>query len=341
MNQHSSGHSRSVLYRNRQYCFIPLGHKFRLSGRPAQLSFILVLLLIASVVPSGVRAGNIGVLLSLEIGPYVAMVEGLEAELKLPVQRFFFDKQGVPYSLSGPSATLESKDFSALVAVGPEALRFLAASKNGRHLVYGMVLNPENVIADREAPPCGVSLNIPAESQFAAILHYLPGLKRLGVLFDPANNQPWFNNAQVMAEAMGFRLVPLQVNSLEGRMDIVGDFSGLDAILFIPDKSVISKPVIQYVIKEGLLNRIPTIGYNRFFYDSGAALTFMINYHNVGRQVARQVESLLAGDQCGEAVVPDYEMLFNRDVRQSLHSAESGSSPYPSEEEAVKSVSGR
>jgi putative ABC transport system substrate-binding protein len=260
---------------------------------------------------------RIGVLLSREILPYVAMVEGLESRLNATVQRFFLDEKGRPYSLAGRSSILNPQQYDALVAVGPEALYYLQPRVGATPLAYGMVLNPRKVVSDQQWQPCGVSLNIPAEAQLAAILRQLPGLKRLGVLFDPANNQAWFNGAVAVAAVKGVELLPLQISRQGGWLEQGGDFSRLDAILFIPDASIISKAVIQYVIKQGVVNNTPVIGYNQFFHDSGAAFTILIDYRKVGGQVARQVEQLLAGEKC-EGAVPQYEVLVNEDVWRAL-----------------------
>ena len=280
--------------------------------------FLLLLLILAAPTLCLAREKVVGVLLSREIAPYVSMVEGLESRLNAPSQRFFLDETGRPYSLSGRNATLNPQMYDVLVAVGPEALQYLHSRAGGIPLVHGMVLNPRNVIVDPQWQPCGVGLSIPVEAQFASILRYLPSIKRLGVLFDPGNNQGWFKGAAVVAVAKGFELIPLQVSRQGGKLEMIGDFSRLDAILFIPDKSIISKAVIQYVIKQGILSNTPVIGYNQFFYDSGAALNFLIDYHRVGQQVARQVERLLAGEKCEGETPPLYEAVVNEEVWRAL-----------------------
>jgi hypothetical protein len=179
------------------------------------------------------------------------MVEGLESRLgNQPVQRFFLDDQGKPYSLGDRGAKLVPSQYAALVAVGPEALRYLLPRTGTVPLIYGMVLNPELVIGADDKLPCGVSLNIPVRAQLSTIRQHLPAVARLGVLFDPENNQAWFENAATVAASMGMQIVPLRVNRQSAKLDIIGDFSLLDTILFIPDKSIISKAVIQHVIKQ-------------------------------------------------------------------------------------------
>ena len=261
---------------------------------------------------------GVAVLLSREIAPYVAMVEGLEQQLNhCAVQRFFLDKKNQAYSLGG-AGSLNPAQYDVLVAVGPGALRYLQENVSDVPVVFGMVLNPQNVNSDPTSLPCGVSLNISIESQLAAIQHHLPGMTSLGVLFDPANNQVWFDQAIAAAEPSGLELIPLQVKRSAGRLKISGDLAAPDAILFIPDKTIIAKPVIQHIIKQAVFLRTPVVGYNQFFYDLGAALSFIIDYRKNGEQVAAQIEAILTGEDCRGVIPPAFETRINNDVLRIL-----------------------
>ncbi len=101
-------------------------------------------------------------------------------------------------------------------------------------------------------------------------------------------------------------------------------FSVPDAILFIPDKTIISKAVVQYVIKQAVLQGTPTVGYNQFFYDSGATLAFIIDYAKVGQQVADQVETILAGEPCPGQVPPVFETRINSGAWRALQLGNKG-----------------
>lgn len=262
----------------------------------------------------------IAVLLSREILPYVAMVTGFEAGLgNQPVQRFFFDEKGQPFTLTGRESLLTPEKFSALVAVGPEALGYLQArSASSTPLFYAMVLNPQHLLfPSPDLKTCGIALNLPVEVQLAALQQQLPTLKHLGILFDPANNQTWFDRAQGVAQQFNIELLPLQIRRTDGRLELVGDFSRPDALMFIPDKSIISQAIIQYVIKQAVLQRIPAVGYNQFFLDSGAALAFVIDYRQIGQQVAQQVETVLAGQECLFAA-PAFDLKRNPQVWKAL-----------------------
>lgn len=287
---------------------------------PLKIVF-LVILSCALAVPGPAFADGaaVAVLLSREIAPYVAMVEGVEEQFAdLAVQRFFLDPKGEPYSLAGAEATLNPARYRALVAVGPEALAYLLPRVESVPLIYGMVLNPAEILGRSGNAPCGVTLNLPFVAQLSSIRQHFAGLARLGILYDPVNNQGWFDAASIEAAALDVELLPLQVSKQGGRLEIVGDLNRPDAILFIPDRSIISRAVIQHVIKEAVRHRVPVVGYNQFFHDSGAALSFVIDYRAIGRQVAAQVRSQLEGEGCQGMVAPLFESRVNADAWRVL-----------------------
>jgi len=260
------------------------------------------------------------VLISREIAPYIAMVEGLEDALgNQLLQRYFLNREGQPYTLAGPGGVFDPRRFSVLVAVGPEALRFLHGLGTDVPLVYAMVLNPGNVVGSA-APDffCGVTLNLSAATQIFSIRRHFPDLNRLGVLFDPVNNQDWFDQAADVGRASGIELIPLRVHQVRGRVVLPADFQRAEAILFIPDRSIISQTVIRHVIKEAALHGIPIVGYNQFFHDAGAALSIVVDYRGVGGQVARQVEHLLAGKRCEGELPPAFAVHINGPVWKAL-----------------------
>jgi putative ABC transport system substrate-binding protein len=269
----------------------------------------------ANLPPAMAAENRVGVFIAQEIKPFMAMVEGLEAHLEVPVSRILLDKKGESYvprqSHMGP------EKFAVLVAVGPGALTYLLSGRFGPPVVYGMVLNPDNLVPE-EVPRCGVSLNLSPSQQTSIIGETLPEITRVGVLFDPANNQAWFDSARIVGRAQGIALVPLAVSD---RAEIANLFKDgppdVDAILFIPDRTVISKAIIQFVIKEAILSRTPTIGYNRFFYESGAACSFVIDYRAVGEQVAGQVKAILGGRLCA-STGPPFKVLLNTNVVRTL-----------------------
>ncbi len=258
-----------------------------------------------------------GILISREILPYMQMVQGLEENLERPSTRIFLDKTGKPYSQESRLQELKAADFTVMVAVGPQALACLQSRRWPGTVLYAMVLNPERFFWEG-AKVCGISLNLSPWKQLLAVTRVFPDIERLGILFNPEKNLKWFQQARTVMTLKRLSLVPLEVNQ---RADIPKLFAPpgprVDAILFIPDQTVISRSMISYVIKESFRLGIATFGFNRFFYESGAALSFIIDYQAIGQNIARMIQSLANGGS-GASTGPPFSVLLNRKAIEKL-----------------------
>lgn len=282
------------------------------------LSFVFASYAVNAFSQSAADNLPVGIIISKEIRPFIRMVEGIEENLRMPSCRIFFDKGGMPYGCNSGGKGFGPERFSVAVAVGPQALEYLIRHEWPGPLVYGMILNPDAITGHTDRF-CGVSLNIPYWEQISSLHNIFPLVRRLGILYDPANNQKRFDRAKKISALQGITVVPLLVtkeNPISHHFE--EKLRDLDAIMFVPDPTVISLAVVQYVIKKGILQGIPSIGYNRFFHDSGAALSFVIDYREVGKRVAGQVRNILMGRPCAR-LVPDYKIVLNARVIKKLN----------------------
>ena len=75
--------------------------------------------------------------------------------------------------------------------------------------------------------------------------------------------------------------------------------------------------IVEYVIQQSIYKKVPVIGYNRFFYESGASLAFVIDYREVGIQCAHEARRVLAGAPCRQ-VAPVFQLWLNTRVMGKL-----------------------
>lgn len=217
------------------------------------------------------------------------------------------------------AARLRQENFDLYVAVGPRAARFvwqdLRPEKAGR--LYTMVLNPAAIISPT-ASDCGIPLNIPVPAQLKTIKQALPSIMRLGLLYDPAHNQTFFEKARQAGTGLDIDILPLAVASKKEIPAVMSDYSEkMDGLWLIPDRTVISESIVQYIIKQAVIRNIPVTGYNRFFYESGAALAFVFDYEELGRQAARLAEKVLRGQECRQEP-PVFHGWLNSKILQKM-----------------------
>ncbi len=251
--------------------------------------------------------------------------ESMGKEAAVDQKIFILDQ----HDLEHPGALrreLSRLDLDILISIGPEAttLAWSISRDRGIPTVYSMVLNPEALTSADTDPGCGLSLGVPVARQLQDVGNVLDGIRRLGVLYDPALNQTFFNEAADAGRFSGLEIIPLQVFSSRQIPEVLaGNWAKIDALWLIPDQTVISQTLVEYIIKEALFQKKPVVGYNRFFYDSGAAVAFALDFEEIGRQTAELAIEQLSGLPCTK-MIPSYQVLVNHRVMRRMDLNDSG-----------------
>lgn len=266
--------------------------------------------------------GRVAIVVSKNIRPYLEAVEGFESALAdhadVKAQVFNLEKLDNEERVAlfrGPNA----KEFALFVAVGPEATSAVwkGVGREGTSKIYFMVLNPKKVFGPKERG-CGIPLNIPVQTQVKMIGRGLPFVKRLGLLYDPERNANFSLKAADAAPFLDLTVVPLRVSSKKDIPSVLKhQWKDMDALWLIPDRTVISESIVKYVIKEAFLRKVPVIGYNRFFYETGAALAFVFDYRELGQQCAQEALRILSGEDCLDTA-PLFHVWVNEGVVEKL-----------------------
>ncbi len=274
--------------------------------------------------PEAGRTPDIVIFVSKNIRPYVEAADGMaDGFAGLPearVRKFFLDRLTARAAADQAASISADESVNLVAAIGPEAAAFVweAFPDPLPAKIYAIILNPEKIIGSY-AVVNGVSLNIPPTVQLGMIRQGLPSLQRIGIIYDPDINQDFFNVAADAAKQAGIGIVPVTVSSPREIPDIINQaWDRIDAIWLIPDRTVISESIAQYIIKQAVLKKIPVIGYNQFFYDSGAALSFVFDYRDLGGQAADLAVELASGEAPVDRRVPVFQVWLNAGVMQKL-----------------------
>ncbi len=251
---------------------------------------------------NSLRPGSGAIVVSRKIRPYLATLDGINdffkqyKEIKTDI---FFLPDFTEVQHSSLLSLLTDSDYSFIVAVGPEAAQFLkhdSLSSSLPRVINTMLLNPEKILGPA---PCGIFLNIPVKRQIESIKQVLPGSKKIGILYNPVHNADFLKQAIKAGQALDLEIIPLTISATNKIADVLEkNWDKLEALWFIPDATVISKTIVRHIIKQAFIHHIPAIGYNRFFYESGAVLSFSFDYITLGRQTAALVIDHLNGLPC-------------------------------------------
>ena len=264
---------------------------------------------------------NVAVVVSRKIRPYLQMIEGIldQVPQKISDTDVFFLSPGDDLITAQVTDRLITGAYDLVAAVGPEAASLIWQADIPGKKIYAAVLDPE-AVAQIPGDACGISLRIPVAVQVDTIVGAFPSLEKIGLLFDPNHNQ-WFFKAAHAAAALGgmsVEIVPLQVTERNQIASVLAaNLALVDAVWMIPDQTVISEKLIQYVIKQALYKKTGVIGYNAYFIRTGALFSFEFDYQALGRQTGDLISDSLAGKAC-RSVPPVFESRGNPEIATKL-----------------------
>lgn len=284
------------------------------------LIFILAYLLAFAGVSVAEPSKNIVVVVSKRIRPYIDILDGINDgintdNIDINPQFLSNSNKANPSTYQKVQNLLAEEQYDLYVAIGPEATEMVWGLKKEPKTskLYTAVLNPENIIKTDDRP-CGISLRIPVQHQVQEILYSFPGFKNIGLIYNADDNSWFFEKALIAAKENGLTLIPLDIDSKNQIPKVIKDrLPSIDCIWMIPDRTVISKKIIQYIIKQALYSKKGVIGYNSFFIRSGAVFSFEFDYKKIGRQTAGKIELYL-----NEGVCMDEAPVFDKIVNAKM-----------------------
>jgi putative ABC transport system substrate-binding protein len=161
-------------------------------------------------------------------------------------------------------------------------------------IVAGLVLKADDL--EEAANATGVVLEFPVELELRWLQRMLPGLRNIGVLFNPAENQDRIDEATRAARDMGLTLHPRKVTTprdLPGALDSLGNRA--DVLWGVADQVVLNPQTVRPILLFSLHNRIPFVGLSATWVKAGALYALDRDYGDIGRQCAEMAVKILQG----------------------------------------------
>ena len=248
-----------------------------------------------------------------------AMEETIFAQMGIKLEVFHIDNDFEKSRDELIKRLADKDEATVFIAVGPEAAHLLwsdlPAGKGKK--IFTMVLNPEKALPFQQNL-CGISLNIPLENQLRVLNQVVPGLNRIGLIYNPEYNAAFAKQAAQTGATMGITIIPLEVAARNEIPAVLqNNWKGINGLWMVPDQTVIAESLVTFIIKESLSRGVPVIGFNRYFYENGASLCYLFDYKEIGRQTGRLLMELVNGAPCSNKA-PDFKVWCNIEVLKAL-----------------------
>ncbi len=262
--------------------------------------------------PAAAETGLTGVFVSSKIRPYLEALEGFKTETSRELLVIYLDE-----NRELARHYLKTGSLDAVVAIGPEAAKLIYSDPAKIPVRMAiMTLDIKKLIP--QADPCGIDLRVPVFFQISKTAERLGRGKSLAILYNPVENADVISEAERACRQAGLRLIPLPVSGSDEIMKrLKPEMDNIDILLFIPDSTVISEKIVTHLTKQALLKAVAVIGYNHFFYETGALIAFTIDYRMVGTRAAQLLEDFIAGKKC-RLLPPPVKIEWNEKVFELL-----------------------
>ena len=203
----------------------------------------------------------------------------------------------------------------AIVAIATPSAQAAVAATKTVPVVFSAVTDPvvAKLVSNWEPSKTnvtGISDMLALEKQIALIQQVVPGVKRVGMVYNPgeANSVVVVKQLQKLLPEHGMTLVeaaaPRTVDVSSAARSLIGK---VDVIYTSTDNNVVS--AYEALVKVGQEAKIPLIASDTDSVKRGAIAALGINYRDLGEQTGRMVVRILQGEKPGDIAVESSDKL--------------------------------
>lgn len=241
--------------------------------------------------------------------------EGLAEKGFTNVTYDFQNAEGDMATASSIAQKFASEDLDLILGVATPTSQAIVKAVTTTPIVFSAVTDPvgAGLVDNNEAPGAnvtGVSDMLPMEPHLELIKQIVPGVKRVGVLYNAgeANSQFSIKQEKEVAESMGIEIVEATAsNSSEVKAAADSLVGRVDAISVLTDNTVVS--ALESVVKVCQQNKIPLIAGDTDSVRRGAAAAYAFDYKTLGVQAGYLAAEILSGKPISELPVQYAETL--------------------------------
>ncbi len=282
----------------------------------AKLFLLLVLL------PSFARAAEVVVLLDPDVRPYVEVLAAFQEKSRAAVKILERREDGSFSDEQALAAVIERRRPNHILAIGGEALAALADNITDIPILYTMVLNPGEKLANGTTNISGVSLNVPPRRTMQFLQRIAPGVKTIGTVYNPAESGRLIKEARTVLKTMKKDLIAEPVSSPTEALQKAKDvLARTDCFWMVPGKTVQNLDMVRYLLFTTHREKKPLIGISGKYVKAGALFAFNVDVRCLGYQTAALSNRLLQGiaiDRIHPEDARNTLLVINRTVAENL-----------------------
>ncbi|MEN8142788.1 MAG: ABC transporter substrate binding protein [Thermodesulfobacteriota bacterium] len=252
------------------------------------LAFAVILLFAGPAIAAISGRPNIGIVKSRDNASYSMVEKGFrylvsETHPGTNYEVYVLDNSSDLENIAG-------RKFDIILTIGREAAVRVSERIDDIPVIVTAVLNPGKNLADRKNVSI-FSLDIPPKKQLSIMQETLPARKRVGIIYDPDQNEAYVKSAKTAATELGITLKAFPVSSAREVPKVRA--MDVEVLWIIPDTTVCQIAIIRRLLIDSLKNNVAAMAFSPSYVKAGALLGITHNYSELGENSGRLALEML------------------------------------------------
>ncbi len=240
---------------------------------------------------------QIAVLVSHNESPYKEVLAGFQKTItgqKIDAKFNVFITEGARAHLPENLYSIKKIKPKVIFTVGTTPTAETLKVFNDIPIIATLILDDDMIKSAHNAT--GVILGFPIEVQFSWLKNFLPEARKIGVMYNPLENQEKVRSAAIIARKMGLDLLPIEIDSPK---DIPNALKALandaDILWGIHDTLVFNSLTAKQILLFSFRNHIPFCGLSSAWVKAGALYALEYDYYDIGVQCGEKALKIMQG----------------------------------------------
>lgn len=256
-----------------------------------QLDCLFLGCCLALAISGSANAVVYAVLLDDTVPLYKRVVTGISIESQTDFSEFTLE--GDLAKADETMKQIVSLSPRVIIAIGPKSTNAAKKYADKIPVIYCLVPRLENY--ELSMPNVfGIRLEFSYEKQLQAVQTLFPKVKKVGVLYNPAQSKNTVEQARLAAQKIGIQLVGIEISLPSDTKKALDDHkNSIDALWMISDATALNLKAWDATQQFCITHKLPFFALDDGFVARGALISFTVDYIWVGRQVARLANQIV------------------------------------------------
>jgi len=236
---------------------------------------------------------DVHIVKSRDISPYDLAIKGFISSYGNNVK--VSDIEGDTENGKRIAKKLNKEKPDVIIAVGTLAAVSLKEVIKDTPVVCLLISRPEKYFK-KSSNYFGVGINPDPVKQLELVKKVIPGTSKIGIIHTIGNPNRAIERANSESGKLGMQIIEQHIDSSSELQDALIEIrKKTDLLLLVVDEVVISEPAIEHIIKFSISHRYPIVGFSKKIVMSGALMSSISDYEEMGAQAAEMVNKILNG----------------------------------------------